>query len=191
MGRISGNEARVPRSPGLRAPLSPDFRQNSPTTTLLTAPVGLGTIDSYERYDRHSAMDDARSLTNITEPDSFHEDPVALELDPSKVVHLNADPANMPRLYPQNAAEGDTANMKAALISAVRNKNHKLVEQLLHRGASTNTGPNIHALKEAVLTHDQESIRLLLLFGADPNSSDRDGITPLLASVEKSSISSG
>ncbi|KAF8851012.1 hypothetical protein BDZ45DRAFT_165279 [Acephala macrosclerotiorum] len=73
IGRASGNEIRAPSSPGLRvpAPLSQEFRHNGATTTHHTTSTVSG-IDSYERYDRHSAMDDTRSLTNVTEPDSFH-----------------------------------------------------------------------------------------------------------------------
>ncbi|KAH8687960.1 ankyrin repeat-containing domain protein [Tricladium varicosporioides] len=188
MGRTSGHESRVPISPGVRAPssLSPSSQHHAATPMLLPAFPLSSMHDSYERYDSHSTMDDARSVTNITEPDSFHEDFAALELDPTKIVRLNADPSSMPRLYPQNAIGGDTSNMKAALVSAIRGKNHKLVEQLLHRGVPPTTGPSMHALKEAVLTDDEEIVRLLLLFGADPNDPSRDGTTPLSACVERS-----
>lgn len=184
MGRASTNEVYMPLSPWIHTPaLSPEFRQTAGTTGLPTHSPGISTNESYER---HSAVDDTRSLTNITEPDSVYEDLGTLGLDPIKVVRLSADPTAMPRLSPRNAVDGDAANMKAALVSAVRNKNHKLIEQLLQRGVLANTGPNMHALNEAILAHDEESVRLLLLFGADPNNPDRGGVTPLFASVEKS-----
>jgi hypothetical protein len=41
-------------------------------------------------------------------------------------------------------------------------------------------GPEQLALKEAVANSDAEAVRLLLLFGADPNGTGRDGVTPLL-----------
>ncbi|KAH7110016.1 ankyrin repeat-containing domain protein [Dactylonectria estremocensis] len=99
---------------------------------------------------------------------------------------LKADPFSMPRWNPRNTAGADGANLKIALISAVRGKNHKLIEQLLDRGISPNTGPDHLTLKEAVANCDAEAVRLLLLFGADPNGTDRDGVTPLFAAVEKS-----
>jgi ankyrin repeat protein len=178
IGRASGNEVR-----GL---LTPGFGQNSATTTLHTISSGSGTSYADLRFNRNSAMDDARSVTNVTEPDSLHEDLALLELDPTKVVRIRAEPNNMPRLYPRNVAEGETSDMKAALVTAVCNKNHKLVEQLLHRGVPANTGPSMHALKEAINGYDEESVRLLLLFGADPNYPSKDGTTPLVACVEKS-----
>jgi ankyrin repeat protein len=189
LSRASRNEVRVPLSPGLLhpVPLNPEFRQNSPNAALLTTSVGSGLVHSYERYDGPSTVDDTRTLTNVTEPDSFHEELAALELDSSRIVRVSADPTSMPRLYPRKSTEGDSANLKGALISAIRGKNHKLIEQLLHRGVSTNAGPNMNALKEAILAHDEESVRLLLLFGADPNDATRDdGVTPLFASVENS-----
>lgn len=151
---------------------------------------GSELMNQYDHFGRQSAMDDARSVTghsvtNITEPDSFHEDIAILDLETGQVVRHSVDPSSMPRVYPRNGMDGDTANMKGALVSAIRGKNHKLIEQLLHRGVSPNLGFNMHPLKEACLSHDEESLRLLLLFGADSNESNRDSITPLFACVER------
>jgi ankyrin repeat protein len=184
-----GSVGRASGRPNIRQPLSPDFRQNSTTTTLLATSTGSNErnyLRTTDTYDRASIMDDTHSLTGIAEYDNFLEDIVGMELGPSKVLRHIVDPTAMPRCYPRSAADSDSPNMKSALISAVRGKNHKLVEQLLNRGVSGNAGPNGHALKEAIFAHDQESVRLLLLYGADPNDPDRDGITPLFAAVEKS-----
>lgn len=90
--------------------------------------------------------------------------------------------------YPPLSADGESLNMKGSLISAIRGKNYRAVEQLLQRGVSTAAAPNMHPLKEAILAQDDESTRLLLLLGADPNEAGRDGVTPLLACIEKSSL---
>ncbi|KAK0108057.1 hypothetical protein ONS95_002878 [Cadophora gregata] len=164
----------------VHAPGSPDQRHQS------TAHTSGSDLMPYDHFGRHSAMDDARSMTNITEPDSLPEDFALLDLDPAKVVRHSVDPSNMPRVFPRNGLESDTANMKGALVSAIRNKNYKLIEQLLHRGVSPNLGFNMHPLREAILSLDEESLRLLLLFGADPNESNRDSITPLFVCVERS-----
>ncbi|CAK7217239.1 hypothetical protein SCUCBS95973_003078 [Sporothrix curviconia] len=99
-----------------------------------------------------------------------------------KVVRLKADPFSMPKWQPRNMVGAGGANLKSALVTAVQGANYTLVEQLLDRGVAPDGG----VLHEAVLHHDIESMRLLLLFGGDPNGQDKDGITPLLAAVEES-----
>ncbi|EEY23983.1 ankyrin repeat and SOCS box protein [Verticillium alfalfae VaMs.102] len=106
---------------------------------------------------------------------------------PTKIIRLKADPMNMPRWTPRHSTTS-TTSLKSALAAAVHSKNHKLVEQLLDRGISPETGPDIHILVDAVLALDAESVRLLLLFGADPNTADKEGVTPLFAAVEVSAI---
>ncbi|KAH9217768.1 ankyrin repeat-containing domain protein [Leptodontidium sp. 2 PMI_412] len=157
-GRMTFSSGLQPQTPG-----SPDLRHHTVSTMHTN---GSDLMNPYDPYGRHSAMDDARSVTNITEPDSFHEDIAILDLETGKVVRHSVDPSSMPRVYPRNGMESDTTNMKGAL----------LVEQLLHRGVSPNLGFNMHPLKEAVLSHDEESLRLLLL----------DSITPLFVCVERS-----
>ncbi|CAK7231020.1 hypothetical protein SBRCBS47491_007790 [Sporothrix bragantina] len=99
-----------------------------------------------------------------------------------KVVRLKADPYSMPKWQPRNTVGAGGANLKSALITAVQGANYTLVEQLLDRGVSPDGG----VLHEAVLHHDIESLRLLLLFGGDPNGPDKDGVTPLLSAIEES-----
>ncbi|KAM0345468.1 hypothetical protein ACHAPU_006395 [Fusarium lateritium] len=158
-------------------------------------------IHSNERYhsgttgtfDRMSAFDESHEAhshhTALSDSEASLEELSGLDLNGgTKVVRIKADPFSMPRWNPRNTVGADAANLKTALISAVRGRNHKLIEQLLDRGVSPNTGPEHLALKEAVLNTDAEAVRLLLLFGADPNGFDRDGVTPLFAAVEKSFI---
>ncbi|CAL3967760.1 hypothetical protein PZA11_003977 [Diplocarpon coronariae] len=144
-------------------------------------------VDSLLLSDKLSASgDEERSMTSHTTPSLFQEDLTAVDLDPNSVVKHPVEPASMPRIYPPLSAEGESPGPRGALISAIRGKNHRLVEQLLQKGVSTAAAPNIHPLKEAIWAHDEESVRLLLLLGADPNEAGRDGVTPLLACVEKS-----
>ncbi|KAI9048384.1 hypothetical protein LZ554_007220 [Drepanopeziza brunnea f. sp. 'monogermtubi'] len=145
------------------------------------------TFSSVDQDERQSIADDALSMTSHA-PSIFHDDLAGLELDPSKVVRYSVDPSSMPRVYPSPSSEGDNANMKEALVTAIRGRNHRIVEQLLQRGVSAAASQNMHPLIEAVFAHDEESIRLLLLVGAEANEAGRDGSTPLLACVEKSFI---
>ncbi|KAF5686264.1 ankyrin 3 [Fusarium circinatum] len=144
-----------------------------------------GTFDRMSTFDEHHEV--RSQHTTVSDSEASLEELSGLDLNGgTKVVRLKADPFSMPRWNPRNTVGADAANLKSALLTAVRGKNHKLIEQLLDRGASPNTGPDHLALKEAVLNSDAEAVRLLLLFGADPNGTDRDGVTPLFASVEKS-----
>lgn len=108
------------------------------------------------------------------------------EIGPFKIVSLKADPETMPRWSPRNTVGADAPALKEALISAVEARNSKLVKQLLDRGVLPDTSPEAHPLNEAVHNHDIEVVRLLLLFGADPNEADNDGLTPLCAAVQDS-----
>lgn len=142
-------------------------------------------------YDLQSSVEDTRSLaTGITEPDTgFNDEMATMELSPQRTVRHKVDPESMPRSYPRRTTDSDSLAQKIPLVSAIRSKNHKLAEQLLTRGASPNGGPNINILQEVINAHDDEGLRLLLLFGADSNEPNQDGITPLYAAVEKSFFS--
>ncbi|GAO15142.1 hypothetical protein UVI_02029600 [Ustilaginoidea virens] len=113
------------------------------------------------------------------------DDVKALELQSPKKIQVNIEPFKMPRQRPRSNADADKPSIKQALVSAVRAQEHNLITQLLDRGCSPNTGPEAHALNEAILGYDAESIRLLLLFGADPNAADKNGACPLVAAVSK------
>lgn len=75
-----------------------------------------------------------------------------------------------------------------SLASAIRSHNHTLIEQLLSSGVSSDNQEHLHPLNEAVEQNDIESIRLLLLFDANPNIPDAQGKTPLLLAVEQSFV---
>ncbi|KAI3320909.1 ankyrin repeat-containing domain protein [Xylariaceae sp. AK1471] len=116
---------------------------------------------------------------NISDDDPDHQ------LKLTKAVHLAVNPSKMPRWVPRNSAGADTPSLKMNLIIAIRERNNKVVEQLLDRGVPSNVGPDHHALNEAIRQHDLEIVRLLLLFGADPNAADNHAVSPLMATVEE------
>ncbi|KAI1630940.1 ankyrin repeat-containing domain protein [Biscogniauxia mediterranea] len=139
------------------------------------------TTESYDRSIPHDSIFSG----GHTEPDPLAEDLEPPE--PIKVIRLKADPLAMPRWTPRNTVGGDTPALKDALLSAVDTGNHKQVEQLLDRGVSPNSSPDgRNILIQAILRHDAESVRALLLFGANPNAMDSRGITPLYLAVEES-----
>ncbi|GAB0135254.1 hypothetical protein EsDP_00003599 [Epichloe bromicola] len=134
--------------------------------------------------DRMSTFDEENETSSSL--DEIVADIKALELDSSKAIHMENEPFNMPRRTPRSNVDADRSNVKQILASAVRAGDHKLVVQLLDRGVSPDTGSDSHALNEAILNHDAESIRLLLLYGVDPNAIDKHGVSPLVAAAEKS-----
>ncbi len=108
-----------------------------------------------------------------------------LDMKPTKVIRLAVNPSKMPRWVPRNSIGADTPSLKMNLITAIRERNSKAVEQLLDRGVPSNVGPDYHALNEAIRQHDLEIVRLLLLFDADPNAAGHQGLSPLVATVEE------
>lgn len=171
-----------------RTPMSEGLRQWSHTS-----PSSVGSNERTVQaggFDRLSSFDETLSHHTGSEvaSDGLLEEIAALDLGSTSrgVVRLKVDPFTLPRWTPRSSSGVEGPGMKSALTSAIRGKNHKLVEQLLDRGVSPNTGPDVNALNEAVKVQDSESLRLLLCFGADPNECDREGMTPLAAAVEKS-----
>ncbi|KAI1169666.1 ankyrin repeat-containing domain protein [Nemania sp. FL0916] len=108
------------------------------------------------------------------------------EAKPAKIVRVPVDPSKMPRWVPRSSEGADAPSSKLSLITAIQRRNKKAVEQLLDCGGLSNIGPDHHALNEAVRQHDLEIVRLLLVFGADPNmASQQQSISPLVAAVEE------
>ncbi|PKS04966.1 hypothetical protein jhhlp_008332 [Lomentospora prolificans] len=103
-------------------------------------------------------------------------------MDPDTVLRIKADPSSMPHWAAENVGGGNTDALRTTLISAIEGRNHRLIEQVLDKGVSPDSA-EMHLLREAVLNHDTESLLLLLLFGADPNRPDTDGVTPLYSAV--------
>lgn len=140
----------------------------------------MSTIDT---FDRSIAQSSAPS-GGITEVDTLVGEMDSFE--PFKVVRVKADPLAMPRWSPRNSVASDPPALRDALLSAVEAGNHKLVEQLLDRGASPDNSSDSHILNHAITRHDAETIRILLLFGANPNAPDSRNVTPLYLAVEES-----
>ncbi|GAB1201488.1 ankyrin repeat-containing domain protein [Aspergillus pseudonomiae] len=105
---------------------------------------------------------------------------------PSKASHRKHDLPRMPQRTPSNTSAANVGHLKNALASAVRARNHQLMEQLLDSGVSPDMGENTHPLNEAILHRDIEGMRLLLAFGANPDAPDQEGKSPLFSAVEGS-----
>ncbi|KAL4904103.1 ankyrin repeat-containing domain protein, partial [Aspergillus multicolor] len=60
-------------------------------------------------------------------------------------------------------------NLRESLRTAIRSRNHALLEQLLSNGVSPDADDDFHPLAEAITHHDTESTRILLHHRANPN----------------------
>lgn len=105
---------------------------------------------------------------------------------PKQAVRIPADPSKAPRWTPKHPTATVSAGSKTALLAAVQHQNHKMVEQLLDCGVPADEGDGRNLLTVAIVNHDLTSVRLLLLFGADPNAKDKDGYTPLFSATQAS-----
>ncbi len=154
----------------------------------------ISMADGFERAIEHNSSSGGSGAHHgATAADHLAEDMEAFE--PFKVVRFKADPASQPRWTPRNHSSNtgvgsgaDAHAVRESLLSAVETRNAKLVEQLLDRGVSPNLGPHAHVLNQAVAHHDTETVRILLLFGADPNAPGSRSVTPLHVAVEESSL---
>ncbi|KAI8965479.1 ankyrin repeat-containing domain protein [Daldinia sp. FL1419] len=140
----------------------------------------VSAAETTDRSRTHSTV----ASGGVTEVDTLIEELDSFE--PYKVVRLKAEPHTMPRWTPRNTVGANTPALREALLSAVDSGNHKLVEQLLDRGVSPDSSPEAHILNQAIMRHDTEIVRILLLFGADPNAPDGRNMTPLILAVEES-----
>ncbi|KAJ9144160.1 Ankyrin [Pleurostoma richardsiae] len=195
----SGSSIRDPsisiRDPSLSITTYQSYpeRQSSRSSKIMGVQMRERTLPSTTSGSLHGEqLQDDNISTHTTETETLIEELIQ-EIDLSEkgsatVTRIKADPATVPRWTPRNTIGANNAQLKSALLTAIQQKKHKIIEQLLDRGVSPEAGPEFHAIKEAVLIRDTETIRLLLLFGGDPNARDRNGVTPLMSATELSFV---
>jgi ankyrin repeat protein len=89
-----------------------------------------------------------------------------------------------PRWSPKLSKDAISPTQKAALVDAVRAKDHTTMEKLLDCGVPVDGEPDENLLRFAVSSYDLDAVRLLLLFGANSNAKDHAGLTPLYTATE-------
>ncbi|KAI9172748.1 Ankyrin repeat and KH domain-containing protein [Paramyrothecium foliicola] len=176
-------------------PAHADMRATMSTDHRIHSPHSASSVQSNSRIqsgiaataDRDTMFDDSSSVIGHSSVDAERllEEMAGLSVGSTKAVRLKAEPSSMPRWSPRNTGGAESGGMRSSLLSAIRGRNSKLVEQLLDRGAPAKAQAEFQPLREAALQSDVEALRLLLLFGADPNEADTHGVTPLSAAVEK------
>lgn len=133
-------------------------------------------------YEDLTSLDSTRSRMLLEEKMaemSVHE----RYLHESQQHSRNDSPVMSPQWQPRQSNASKPAGGKAALITAVEQRKHRILEQLLEGGARADAPMEAAMLQIAVRNRDTESIAILLRFGADANGFDREGITPLFAAT--------
>ncbi|KAL8420406.1 hypothetical protein RB594_003262 [Gaeumannomyces avenae] len=189
--------SRTASDSGMTAAPSPQIRSMTESANInsrISAREEVASLSNASHVSRsRRVVQEENTSPGLTDSETLLDDMDSLELSfsgPVKAIRLKADPLQMPRWSPRNKSPtgGNASSLRMALISAVQGQKHKMVEQLLDRGVSPETSPDTHVLREAVLNNDPESMLLLLRFSADPNSPDKDGVTPLFSAVESGYI---
>lgn len=166
-------------------------RSSKGANTFMVSEVTVSEMSSPRSVGRSTGHGDSAS-THTAETDTLLED-LLNDTDlidsvhsPSHVTRLKADPSTVPRWTPRFNTGSSNPQYKVALLQAVQKKSHSAMEQLLDRGVQPDSVTDVSLLREAVMNRDAEALRLLLLFGADPNAIDRNGCTPLYSATEVS-----
>lgn len=82
---------------------------------------------------------------------------------------------------PRQSGGSKNIGGKGALLDAVEQRRHRVLEQLLDGGAKAESHMEAAMLRIAAQNQDVQSITLLLRYGADANGFDRESVTPLFA----------
>jgi ankyrin repeat protein len=136
------------------------------------------------RYHEDSGFEDMRShstrsptLEDKMNHFSIHERYLDDNHSPVKV----DSPITSSQWAPRQSGGSKNVGGKAALLNAVEQRRHRVLEQLLDGGAKADSHMEAAMLRIAAQNQDVESTALLLRYGADANGFDREGVTPLFA----------
>lgn len=154
------------------------------TASEMSSPLSfVNSTTQGDNASTHTAETDVLLEDLLSEAD-LHDKALTSSTAGHVVTRIKADPSTVPRWTPRYHSGAGNAQFKAALVQAVQKKSHSVMEQLLDRGVTPDSVQDVNLLREAVLNRDVESVRILLLFGADPNASDKHGLTPLSSATE-------
>ncbi|KAF2167276.1 hypothetical protein M409DRAFT_22703 [Zasmidium cellare ATCC 36951] len=177
----------APRSSSLRDGYFPSLPEgalldrqtiNSPTSTMSAVTHMKSPFSDRSSVIVGNPNDNASDITSITSMLSqenggqYH---AIGDKIPKQPIRIKVDPSKTQRWTPKRNTVPISEQSKAALTTSIQQKDHKTSEQLLDCGVP----PEVGHMITAIVNHDLESVRLLLLFGADANAKDKDGSTPL------------
>lgn len=180
-------DTHIPRSSSQRDGYSPGLSEGAfPDRPIGTSPTSTTSPVKNSRppfSDRSSVIlqspndnaSDVTSISSTSRQENGSQYHAIGEKIPTQPLRVKVDPSKTPRWTPKRQPGPITEQLRAALASSIQQKDHKTSEQLLDCGVP----PEVGHMITAIVNHDLESVRLLLLFGLDANAKDRDGSTPL------------
>lgn len=140
-------------------------------------------ISEVSRTQDISTNTAATTLPDADPPATENVETIEVDVDQNRLVQprvpIKIDRSTIPKRQPTSKLGTHSTGLKNALASAVQGQKHNIVEQLLNKGISPDTGPEKNSLIIAVLNRDIACLKLLLDFGADPNLLDPFGAPPL------------
>ncbi|KAJ4424447.1 hypothetical protein N0V82_000969 [Gnomoniopsis sp. IMI 355080] len=146
------------------------------TASELSSPMSTG---------GRSTIHGDNASTHTAETDTMLEDLLSeVDMNDHRGDRVKSDMSAVPRWEPRFTSGAGNQQYKEALLQAIQRRAHSTAEQLLNHGVEPDTVSDFSLLREAIMNKDIESIRLLLLYKADPNHFDKHGCTPLYTATE-------
>lgn len=196
------NEEDLGLSPGI-VDLHKNWRapsvRSSDTTgsvrdTMYTSGTTPARYHSEPVYEDLSSEDSNRSRMLMEEKMadlSVHERYMAESLHSStRHDHSRLDSPMAPSWAPRHQTASKAQGGRSAIVNAVEQRKHRILEQLLDGGARAEPQVEAGMLRIAAQNRDIESLALLLQYGMDSNGLDREGVTPLFAATQASCFES-
>lgn len=142
-------------------------------------------LSSDDSHRSRMLMEDKMAELSVHERymnESIHS---SLKYDPSRL-----DSPMTPPWAPRHHAASKASGGRSAIVNAVEQRKHRVLEQLLDGGARAEPPVEASMLRIAAQNRDIESLALLLQYGMDANGFDREGVTPLFAATQASCFES-
>lgn len=162
--------------------------------TMYTSGTNPARYHSEPVYEDLSSEDSHRSRMLMEEKMadlSVHERYMAESMHSStKYDHSRLDSPMAPSWAPRHQAASKAQGGRSAIVNAVEQRKHRILEQLLDGGARAEPQIEAGMLRTAAQNRDIESLALLLQYGMDANALDREGVTPLFAATQASCFES-
>lgn len=155
------------------------FSDSAPTPSVVSS-LNHNEDNSYAKSDEKKVL-----VVEPQVPKQLEETVVETPPPVKTPTRIHLDSTKLKKRIPAQTSGAGNVSLQNALLSAIAGKKHEIIEKLLDRGVSPDTGLEKNALIEAVDSGDLVSLQLLLEFGANPNLALKDTNTPLARACQR------